>query len=160
MKTPPLRHRSPVHIGNCQLAASFDFLGDRWSLLIVRSALFGIRRFDDFQTELAIPRNVLSVRLKRLVEAGIMVRQSYREAGSRPRPEYVLTEMGQALRLPFLAMRQWADHWVGEDRPPPMSVVRKSDGAPVSVGLIDASGRVVPGDDLEAVFAPWAGEER
>ncbi len=156
MQTPPLRHRSPVHVGNCHLAASFEVLGDRWSLLIVRSALFGIRRFDDFHTELAMPRNVLSARLKRLVAAGIMVRKTYREDGSRPRPEYVLTEMGQALRLPFLAMRQWADRWVSRALPPPMTITRRSDGAPVFVSLVDAEGRAVAADDITATYAEWA----
>ncbi len=160
MEAPPFRHRSPVHLNNCHLAASFDFLGDRWSLLIVRCALLGIRRFDDFQSELDIPRNILSTRLKKLVEAGIMTRQSYKIAGCRPRPEYLLTEMGQALRLPFLAMRQWAERWVGNDRPPPMTIIRKSDDRPVYVSLVDSDGRPVAPDDLTATFADWAAEDR
>lgn len=152
METPPFRRQSPIPISRCTLAASFEFLGDRWSLLIVRSALFGVRRFDDFQTELAIPRTVLADRLKRLVASGIMTRQDYKATGSRPRKEYLLTEMGESLRLPFLAMRQWSERWVSEGRPPPMTLVRKSNGAEIRVAFIDEAGQVVPPDDLMARF--------
>lgn len=156
MPTPSPRRSSPVHISRCTLAASFDFLGDRWSLLILRSALFGVRRYDDFHKELGIPRTVLAARLKRLVEAGVMVPTEYREQGRRPRKEYALTEMGEALRLPFLAMRQWSDQWVGQGRNPPFRLARRSNGAPVQVAYVDEEGTVVPEDDLMAHFADWA----
>jgi len=160
MGITPFRHQSPIHVSHCTLAASFDFLGDRWSLLIVRSALFGVRRFEDFHTELAVPRTVLAARLKRLVATGIMTRQQYRVAGSRPRAEYLLTEMGEALRLPFLAMRQWSDEWVGKGRTPPMNLVRRSNGARVHIACIDDTGALVDLEDLAADFAPWAPEPR
>lgn len=156
MATPPFRRQSPIHISRCTLAASFDFLGDRWSLLILRSALFGVRRYDDFHTEIGIPRTVLADRLKRLVASGLMVRQDYKADGSRPRMEYLLTEMGEALRLPFLAMRQWSDRWVGQGRTPPMKLMRKSDSSEVSVAFVDQAGRIVPPDDLMAGFEDWA----
>tara|TARA_B110001454_G_scaffold211422_1_gene227069 strand:- start:60 stop:554 length:495 start_codon:yes stop_codon:yes gene_type:complete len=156
MATPPFRRQSPIHISRCTLAASFDFLGDRWSLLILRSALFGVRRYDDFHTEIGIPRTVLADRLKRLVASGLMVQQDYKADGSRPRKEYLLTEMGEALRLPFLAMRQWSDQWGGQGRTPPMTIIRKSDGSEIRVAFVDTEGRVVPGDDLTARFEDWA----
>ncbi len=160
MQNTHFRRRSPIHLSHCTLAESFDFLGDRWSLLILRSALFGLRRFEDFHGELGIPRTVLAARLKRLVSAGLMVRQDYKASGSRPRPEYLLTEMGEALRLPFLAMRQWSDKWVGEGRTPPMTLMRKSDGAAIRVALVDEAGRIVPGDDLTGRFETWAPDAR
>ena len=153
---PRFRHRSPVNISHCTLAASFDFLGDRWSLLILRSALFGVRRFDDFHAELGIPRTVLANRLKRLVAFGLMARNDYKQPGSRPRKEYLLTEMGLSLGMPFLAMRQWSDHWVGRDRTPPMTLLRKSDGSEVRIALVDEAGLIVPADDLTARFEDWA----
>jgi Predicted transcriptional regulators len=156
MPTPPSRRASPVHISRCTLAASFDFLGDRWSLLILRSALFGLRRYDDFQKELGIPRTVLAARLKRLVAAGLMIPMEYREDGSRPRKEYVLTAMGEALRLPFLAMRQWSDQWVGAGSTPPFRIARRSDGASVHIAYVDDKGQPVPEEDLVAHFADWA----
>jgi DNA-binding HxlR family transcriptional regulator len=156
MASPPFRRQSPVHISRCTLAASFDFLGDRWSLLILRSALFGVRRYDDFHTEIGIPRTVLADRLKRLVASGLMTRQEYKADGSRPRQEYLLTEMGEALRLPFLAMREWSDRWVGEGRTPPMKLFRQSDGSEIHVAFVDQAGRIAPPEDLTAGFEDWA----
>lgn len=156
METSSPRQHSPVHISRCTLAASFDFLGDRWSLLILRSALFGVRRYDDFHRELGIPRTVLADRLKRLVAAGLMVPEAYREEGSRPRKKYILTEMGEALRLPFLAMRQWSDQWVGQRRTPPFQLACRSNGRGVHVAYVDDAGEVAPEQDLMAHFADWA----
>ena len=156
MPTPPTRRSSPVHISRCTLAASFDFLGDRWSLLILRSALFGVRRYDDFHKELGIPRSVLAARLKQLVAAGLMVPREYREAGTRPRKEYTLTDMGEALRLPFLAMRQWSDQWVGKGQTPPFQLTRRSNAKRIHVAYVDDAGKVAPEDDLMAHFADWA----
>jgi hypothetical protein len=99
---------------------------------------------------------VLAARLKRLVASGLMVRQDYQPSGSRSRQEYQLTEMGEELRLPFLAMRQWSDRWVGQGRTPPMTLVRKSDGSEIHVAFTDVAGRVVPGEDLTARFEEWA----
>ena len=89
-------------------------IGDRWTLLILRSAFWGVRRFDDFQADIDVPRSVLSNRLAALVESGIMERREYREAGQRARIEYPLTRMGQALGLPFMAMTAWGDKWLGD----------------------------------------------
>jgi DNA-binding HxlR family transcriptional regulator len=102
-----LVRRSPVPPCDCNLSKSIALIGDRWSLMILRSALYGVRRFDDFQAELEIPRTVLSNRLTRLVESGIMERRDYRVDGQRSRIEYVLTKMGQTLSLPFIAMTEW-----------------------------------------------------
>jgi DNA-binding HxlR family transcriptional regulator len=156
MEERPLRHQSPVRLEACNLATSFGLIGDRWTLLILRSALYGVRRFDDFRAELAIPRTVLSNRLKRLVADGLMRQTDYRIPGRRSRPEYVLTEMGQQLRLPFLAMTQWADAWLGSDRPRPLMLKQRETGADLHIGLISNDGREVAGDELEAEFAPWA----
>src|SRR5215467_13448256 len=105
---PPVR-RSPVAARHCNLARAFELIGDRWTLLILRSALYGVRRFDDFQADLDIPRSVLSHRLAGLVESGIMEPREYRENGQRARIEYPLTRMGEALGLPFIAMTRWGD---------------------------------------------------
>src|SRR5436190_18756444 len=107
MTDTPLIRRSPVAMRDCNLARSFELIGDRWTLLILRSALYGVRRFDDFQADLDVPRSVLSNRLAALVESGIMERREYRERGQRARVEYPLTKMGRGLSLPCLAMPAW-----------------------------------------------------
>lgn len=148
MTEAPLVRRSPVPVRCCNLAKSFELIGDRWSLLILRSALYGLRRFDDFQADIDIPRSVLSARLAGLVESGIMERREYREDGQRPRTEYWLTEMGRTLTLPFMAMTAWGDAWLGEGSSP-LTLHTKETGDRISVGYIDAKGRAVKPSEIE-----------
>src|SRR5690242_6381438 len=148
-----LVRRSPVAKRHCNLAGSFELIGDRWTLLILRSAFWGLRRFDDFQADIDVPRSVLSNRLAGLVESGIMERREYREAGQRARIEYPLTRMGQALGLPFMAMTAWGDKWLG-DGTSPLTLRSKSTGQRLSVALVDQRGRWATREDIEMVIAP------
>jgi len=135
----------------CSVARTVSVIGDRWTLLILRSAFWGLRRFDDFQADIDVPRSVLSNRLAALVESGIMQRRVYREAGQRARIEYPLTEMGQALGLPFMAMTAWGDKWLG-DGISPLTLRSKSTGQKFSVALVDERGRRAQGSDIETVI--------
>lgn len=93
----------------CSVAQSLEQVGEWWTLLIVRDALLGVRRFEDFQSRLGIARNILSARLDTLVVHGILERRAYSE---RPvRHEYVLTEKGRDLWPVMTALRQWGDKW-------------------------------------------------
>jgi DNA-binding HxlR family transcriptional regulator len=101
---------------NCSIAQCLEVVGEWWSLLIVRDAFLGIRRFDDFQARLGISRNVLNQRLTGLVEHGIFRRVQYQE--HPPRYEYRLTDKGRDLWGVITAMRQWGDAWAAPDGPP------------------------------------------
>jgi len=90
----------------CPVARTLDLVGDRWSLLIVRDAMDGARSFSDFQHRTGIARNILSDRLRRLVERGILDRQT---APSGRRQVYVLTDAGRDLFTVIVAMRQWGE---------------------------------------------------
>jgi len=147
----PLRRRSPVLLRDCNLSKSFELIGDRWTLLILRSALYGLRRFDDFQADLDVPRSVLSNRLARLVDTGITERREYREGRQRARIEYPLTRMGQALGLPFMAMAAWGDKWLG-DGISPLTLRSKSTGQRLSVALVDEHGKRATRSDVEQVI--------
>ena len=149
----PLRHRSPVSLRHCNLSRSFELIGDRWTLLILRSAFWGLRRFDDFQADIDVPRSVLSNRLASLVESGVMERREYREKGQRARVEYPLTRMGHTLGLPFFAMTQWGDRWIGE-RPSPFTLRSKASGQKLSAALVDEGGKPVQASDVEGVIDP------
>jgi DNA-binding HxlR family transcriptional regulator len=151
MTDAPLVRRSPVPPDQCNLWKAFGLIGDRWTLVILRSALYGVRRFDDFQTELEIPRSVLSHRLAGLVELGIMERREYREDGQRARIEYPLTEMGRALGLPFMAMTEWSDHWIGKDTSP-LTLRSKTTGQRLRVAMVDEAGKPARKDDVEQVI--------
>ncbi|TVS18031.1 MAG: transcriptional regulator [Gammaproteobacteria bacterium] len=94
---------------NCSLAQALEVVGERWTLLILRDAFFGIRRFEEFQRRLGIARNILSARLARLVEEGILERHSVSPGGKWA--EYRLTEKGKSLQPALLALVQWGDRW-------------------------------------------------
>lgn len=93
----------------CSVAQSLEQIGEWWTLLIIRDALLGVRRFEDFQSRLGIARNVLATRLDTLVAHDILRRRLYQERP--PRYEYVLTEKGRDLWPVMTAIRQWGDRW-------------------------------------------------
>jgi DNA-binding HxlR family transcriptional regulator len=92
------------------MARSIDVLGDHWNLLLIREACLGTRRFDDFQRTLGIGRNILTVRLARLVDEGLLDRVEYQQ--SPPRSEYRLTEKGREVYPVLAAMAAWGDRWL------------------------------------------------
>jgi DNA-binding HxlR family transcriptional regulator len=122
---------------NCSIASALDIVGEPWTLLIVRDAFYGVRRFDDFQENLGIARNVLTARLKKLVEAGVFRKTAYRQ---RPlRHEYRLTEKGAALFTVIVGLKQWGDRFGTAARGgKPMDLVDRGDGRPLEPLLIDA----------------------
>lgn len=100
----------------CSIARTLDVIGERWSLLIVRDAFYGVRRFDDFRKDLGIARNVLTDRLNTLVEQGVFERHQYEDRP--PRFEYRLTAKGSDLLPVILTMMKWGDRWESEGDPP------------------------------------------
>lgn len=107
---------------DCSIARALEAIGERWTLLIVREALAGTRRFDEFQARLGIARNVLSARLERLVAEGILERRPYRE---RPlRCEYVPTAKGEDLLPVTLALLAWGDRYYSDAAAGPPVVLR------------------------------------
>jgi DNA-binding HxlR family transcriptional regulator len=100
----------------CSIARSLELIGERWTLLIIRDAFLGIRRFDDFQRSLGVARNVLQGRLERLVDGGILERVRYQE---RPeRYEYRLTEKGLDLWPVVVSLLKWGDRHAAPEGPP------------------------------------------
>lgn len=97
----------PLNDSHCPVARFVDVLGDRWSLLIVRDAFDGSRRFGDFQRGLGVARNILSDRLRKLVDAGVLATQPALDGSAYQ--EYVLTAKGERLFPVVVAMRQWGE---------------------------------------------------
>lgn len=105
---------------DCSIAATLGVIGDRWSLLILRDAFRGVRRFGEFQDDLGIAKNLLSDRLKKLVEADVLERVPYQD---RPvRYEYRLTAKGADLSPALISLMKWGDRWYAEGRPPTVLV--------------------------------------
>jgi len=94
----------------CSVAQALEQVGEWWTPLIIRDALLGVRRFDEFQERLGISRNILATRLEKLVADGILERRRYRD--NPPRDEYVLTEKGKDLWRVVTVLRQWGDRWI------------------------------------------------
>jgi DNA-binding HxlR family transcriptional regulator len=100
----------------CSAARALELVGERWSLLIIRDALFaGASRFNDFRA-LGIATNILTNRLDGFVDSGIMQRRSY--SRNPEHFEYVLTEKGRELALVIVALTEWGDRWAAPDGPP------------------------------------------
>ncbi len=102
--------QAPVQ-AQCPIEAMLDVVGDRWSFLILRDAFYGVRRFEGFRRHLGISRKVLSQRLARLVEAGLLRRVLV--SGSEGRHEYRLTPKGGDVFPVLLAMMRWGERWSG-----------------------------------------------
>jgi DNA-binding HxlR family transcriptional regulator len=139
----------------CSIARSLEVLGERWTLLVLRDAFRRVRRFEDFQRDLGVARNVLTDRLGRLVDEGILKREQYQERPARF--EYRLTEKGLALWPVMMTLMQWGDaYYAGPDGPP--VVVRHRDcGGEVTDHLKCAKcGAELTPRDVEAEPGPGA----
>lgn len=107
-ETTPSRQSAPLSNAD-PLQGAVDEIGDRWMILIVGAAFAGTCRFDDFQRDLSVARNILSNRLRRLVDQDILQKRPVRE-GAR-RMQYALTDKGRALSAMLDGMREWGDAW-------------------------------------------------
>lgn len=131
----------------CSIARSLELVGERWSLLIIRDALFaGVARFGDFQHNLGVATNVLASRLDSFVTSGIMER-----AGSA---DYVLTAKGHALAVALVALTEWGDAWASPIEPPILyRHTACGDGAVHAVATCEACG-VVPAEEIAVRIGP------
>jgi DNA-binding HxlR family transcriptional regulator len=135
---------------NCSIARALEVVGERWTLLIVRDVFLGRRRFDQLHESLGIARNVLTDRLNRLVEEGILERVAYSERPARF--EYRLTAKGRELNVALTALRQWGDKYLSEK--PPTVLRRKADKKPVVAALVPKGAQVLRPDEVETVPGP------
>jgi DNA-binding HxlR family transcriptional regulator len=134
---------------------SLDVIGEKWTLLIVRNAFRGQTRYSEFLDGLGIPSDILSARLRTLVEAGIFETRDYRDVGSRPRKSYHLTEAGRDLAVVMAALQQWGD----THRPTgygPASVMVTASDAPARLVIVDQDARELTPADVHLVPGPGA----
>ncbi len=115
----------------CPLAQTLGIVGDNWTLLILRNAFLGARRFDDFQQQLGLTRHVLTDRLKKLVEHDIFKKVPY--GASNSRFEYRLTPKGAALSPVLMALGSWGNQWLFEKEQQPMRYTHKTCGAELQI---------------------------
>ncbi len=118
----------------CSIAATLAVIGDRWTMLILRDAFRGVKRFDEFQNDLGIARNLLADRLARLVEHGVFEKVPYQE---RPvRYDYRLTDKGRELSPPLVALMRWGDRWAAGESGPPVVLIHNECGNAVEQEFI------------------------
>ncbi|MEM9622179.1 MAG: helix-turn-helix domain-containing protein [Pseudomonadota bacterium] len=119
----------------CSIARSLDILGDWWNPLILRECLYGIHRFQDIQQWLNIGRNILTTRLKQLVEEGLLEKRQYQSGP--PRFEYHLTEKGYDATLVLMAVMSFGEKWYFKDNAAPILLHHRETGHQVKPVLVD-----------------------
>ncbi|WP_035749865.1 winged helix-turn-helix transcriptional regulator [Parafrankia discariae] len=149
------RSATPPDGARCSIARSLEVLGERWTLLVVREAFRGRTRFAEFRDALGIATDVLTVRLRTLVDCGVLERRAYREPGSRERYSYHLTPAGHDLRLVLGALQQWGDAHRPSGHGPAVVYRSAADGGAVRVAFVDSVGAEI--DVRDVVSAPGPG---
>ena len=141
---------------NCSLAQSLETVGERWSLLIIRDTAFGIRRFDHIQQSLGIARNILTQRLSKLTNEGILVKAR----GKAGRMEYQLTDKGWDLQPLLLSLFQWGEKYQPHPEGERMCFVDSTSGNPIQPMAVRSSdGRLLKSADVWAKRGPGLNKE-
>jgi DNA-binding HxlR family transcriptional regulator len=143
---------------NCSIASALDIIGEGWTILILREAFFGSCRFEDFQKHLGIARNILTVRLNKLCDHGVLVRVPIKE-GAR-RNEYKLTPMGRDLYAVLIGLTQWGDRWLLKSRGAPVLFVERATGKEVAdLEIFTKDGKKLKARELAVKPGPGATAE-
>lgn len=141
---------------NCTIGRALAVLGERWTLVILREVFNGVRRFDDMRVRTAIPRQVLTDRLRVLVEQDILRRVPYQEPGQRPRHEYRLTAKGMDLYPLLVAVAEWGNRYLAGPEGPPIDFAHRGCDAQVRVRLECNDGHLLD-DPREVAPRPGPG---
>lgn len=137
-------HRTSLAGSPCPVARALDSIGDWWSLLIVRDAFDGMRRFGEFERSLGVAKNILTVRLRRLVADGIL---EHAESSDRKAQEYLLTKKGKALFPVIVGLRQWGEaHFYGPNERHSVLVDRSSNCPIQKMKVLSRGGKEVTPD--------------
>ncbi len=140
---------------NCSVRRTLDIVGEKWSLLILRDAFNGVRRFDALGRHVGVSDAILSDRLRTLVGAGILTVQPYQEPGRRARHEYVVTPRGWQLQPVVVGLLQWGDRHLADADGPAVVVQHLGCGQPAeAVVRCTADGRVLSPRETELVAGP------
>src|SRR3954466_8127792 len=152
----PQRDRDAYDDANCSIARTLAVFGDRWTLLVLREAFNGVRRFEDLQRALGVARDVLTVRLKRLVDEGVLERVAYREPGQRRRHEHRLTAKGLDAYPILVSLLAWGDRHKADAAGPAVELRHAGCDAPVHVELRCEDGHAGAARDVRPRPGPGA----
>lgn len=140
----------------CSIRRGLDVIGQKWTLLILRDAFHGVRRFDQLRDHLGVSDPVLAERLRTLVAAGLLESAPYSVPGQRIRKEYRLTEKGRDLYPVLIGLVQWGDKHCSEPDGPPVRVTHRDCGEPVEAKVLCAAGHELTSPN-EGQTAPGPG---
>lgn len=132
----------------CSIQRTLDVVGEKWSMIVLREAFNGVRRFDQIRDHVGVSDPVLADRLRKLVNAGVLEATPYREPGRRTRNEYRLTARGLDLYPVMISLLQWGDRHRSGPEGPPLEVSHRGCGEPLRAVV-----RCAAGHELE-----WPGE--
>lgn len=147
--------RTPSEDAFCSIERTLGIVGERWTFLILREALTnGATRFADFEDVLGIAPNILTARLKTLVEAGVFEKHEYREDGSRPRMSYHPTEAGKQLLVVLGALGQWGDDFIPPAVGSTQTREKSQGGVRLRVGFVEDPAVLTNVEDIRFVRTP------
>jgi len=143
---------------NCSLAETMNLIGEGWAILILKEAFLGCRRFEDFQKHLGVARNILTARLQKLVDDGILERIPVKQGAKRH--EYKLTAMGRDLYPALIALTQWGDRWLQAPDEVPVKIIQRSSGEEIdTIRIRNQSGEEIDARDIAMVPGPGATDQ-
>jgi DNA-binding HxlR family transcriptional regulator len=142
----------------CAVTRATEVIGDRWSVLVLREILNGVRRFDDIAEHIGVSRSVLAARLRSLLAHGVIEKRAYQSEGDRVRHEYRLTEMGRDLQIVMHTLMEFGDRWLTSYAEPTVVVRHRGCDAAVHVTQLCEDGHVV--DEPRELYAEVAGAPR
>lgn len=128
---------------NCSIQRTLDVIGEKWTILVLREAFNGVRRFDQIRDHTGVSDPVLSDRLRKLVAAGVLEASTYREPGRRARNEYRLTEKGLDLYPVMIALLGWGDAYCADTEGPAIEVSHRGCGERVEAVVVCAAGHTL-----------------
>jgi DNA-binding HxlR family transcriptional regulator len=151
--TGGLSDRDSWQADDCSMAAALDVVGRRASLLLLREAFYGAHRFEEFSRRAKLSEKITAMRLRELVDEGLLEKRAYHEPGQRSREDYHLTDKGEELLPALLALMRWGDRWVRTDGGR-VSLSHKGCGEPIEVEIRCGENHAVRAGDIAADLRP------
>lgn len=148
-----MKKRDPIDLDRqlCPVVKAMSQVGDKWTLLLLRESYLGFRRFDQFQKNLSISKSVLTEKLKRMVEFGLLEKKKYQAENTRTRYEYHLTQKGRDFSKVILALLEWGNTYLKDPDQPTLTIIDKTNQSNTRIALVNEEGDRVKWSDLRMV---------
>ncbi len=149
-----MKKRKPADLDRqlCPVVNAVKLIGDKWTLLILREMYLGFRKFDDFQKNLTISKSVLTVKLNRMLELGLLEKKEYQVEKQRSRYEYCLTDKGIDSSKVIIALLEWGNSYLVNPKNPSITTVEKGTFSATRLCMNNEQGEVVDWKDLRLVI--------